>query len=259
MRINGFNVGQSNSHFNSARVNQSLTRNDNSILSAPKKDTPKSERRDTVEISPMGKIQNFLESLMKQKQQVLESKNELIGKTLNEGGTLESIQYRIDAYDEQLKNIDEQTSQVMKQQFEQQAEAATKKEEKPSEPKTEEEVKQAKLNSVTNLASDIDRLKLVSSVKAKVDGNAKVLKSEIELDGRLPNDAFSPTPAATISKESKLSQMKEKSLDLAKQGGEMLAETTAEIEQVVTVTPEKPSETDNATPKQETKPTEVKE
>lgn len=180
------------------------------------------ERKDTVSISPLGKAKSLIESLVKQKEKIIENKNELIGRTLENGGNMDSIKTKLEAFEEQVQNIDNQIAQItsdqLKQQAEEQKKAAYKK------PKTEEEVQTERLHSMVSMSSSLDQAKVVSSVKTKVDGETKVLQIEIKLDAS--------RRGASMSKYERLADLKNKSSDLSIQVGENLGKVYEEIKDV---------------------------
>lgn len=79
MRINP-NIGMQNGFLNVYRINQDLNQNSYAL-----KNSQQHDRKDTLSISPLGKTNSLIESLMKQKQDIIERKNELIGNTLEKG------------------------------------------------------------------------------------------------------------------------------------------------------------------------------
>lgn len=213
MRVN-MNISMQNNFLNVGRINQGLNQNNFTI-----KSNEQQEHQDTVFISPLGKTSSFIDSLMKQKQNITERKKELIGTTLEKGRNMDSIKPQLECFDEQLKNIDEQISQIMveqsKQQLESQKEIAYKK------PKTEEEIQTERLNSVVSLSSSLSQTQVVSSVKSKVDGESSVLEIEIKIDGS--------RGGASASKKERLADLQKQSAKLTTQINEDLIEVSEEI------------------------------
>ncbi len=209
MRVNFLNNGQNN-FFRIQGFNQSIARQNGSG------DSPvKAERGAIVTISPQGRIKNLLEGLMKQKMNVLEQKNALIGKTLEKEDNLDSIKVQLEAFDEQLQSIDEQIAGVMAKEMEKQAEKMKPKGDKK--PKTEEELQTQRLASLSNMSGDLQQAKTVRSVKARMDGDARVLKSEIELD-KARDSSLGGAKAA------KLLEMKRRSMGLNSKIADKLAD-----------------------------------
>ncbi len=174
MRV-GTHIGVQNKHFNASMVNKSFTED-------PKvKVNQKTGKRDVVELSPMAKSKQLLTSLFEQKQNLIERKNNLIDTTLKNGGKMEDLKASLEVFEERLSNIEQQIAQTMAEQAKAMVE---KKDEEPvvKEPKTEEEIQQGRLNDVVKLSGDVDRAKVISSSKDKVEGKIKVIKSEMKLD-----------------------------------------------------------------------------
>lgn len=215
MSVN-FSIGQSNI-MNVHRINQSITARNGNRGSAQ---LSKAERRDSVTISPGGKRNHLLEQLIKQKATITDQKNSLISSTLENGGTLDTIKAQLENYDEQMKSVDEQIAELMAKETEKQTEALKKQEE--STPKTEEEIQSKRLSNITSLSSDLEQAKVISSVQTQVDGGARALKAEIELD-----KSRASTPGATeliAKKEATLFDVQEKSLDLTSQISEKISD-----------------------------------
>ncbi|MDD4627062.1 MAG: hypothetical protein PHP87_08270 [Syntrophomonas sp.] len=240
MRINP-NIGMQNGFLNVYRINQDLNQNSYAL-----KNNQQHERKDTLSISPLGKTNSLIESLMKQKQDIIERKNELIGNTLEKGINMDSIKSQLESYEEQLKTIDEQIAQIMAEQAKQQAEK--QKETKDAKPKTEEETETERLNSIISLSLNIKQAQVISSVKTKVDGDARVLKSEIELDKARAGS--SPSAKEFIAnKDTRLTEMQKLSANLTVQIGDKLVEVNEEIKKNgnnQTVKLEKPNTTENS-------------
>lgn len=200
VKLNFNNIGQNN-FLNIHRVNQSISRQNGKDDS---QQSLKVELKDSVTISPQGKAKNFLENLMKQKMNITEQRKSLISRTLEKGDTMDSIKSQLEAYDDQLKNIDNQIAEMMTKEMEKQAEKV--KEQYNNKPKTEEEVENQRLATVSALSIDLRQAKAANAVKVKIDGESRVLKSEIEIDkGR---------GISVKAKEDKLADMKQKSSNL---------------------------------------------
>lgn len=214
MRVN-MNIGmQTNllkvSHINNQNLGQKQPIINNNDLR---------EQKDTVSISPLGKAKSLVGSLMKQKQKIIESKNELVGRTLEKGGNIDSIKSQLESFEEQLKNIDEQITQTMTEQIKQQNEEQKKME--YQKPKTEEEVQTEHFNSIINLSSSLAKAQVVSSVKTKSDGEARILESEIKLD--------ESRGGASTAKKERLADLKKQSTKLTTQINENLIKVSEEI------------------------------
>lgn len=167
------NTRTQSNFINVQRINQSYRQTENT-----KNTSEKQERKDIATISPKGKAMSMLETLMKQKQNLIDNKNQLISKTLEKGDSLENIKTQIQSYDEQLKMLEEQISKAMTEQTEKQ-----EKDEKTNKPRTKEEVEQEKLNHMITLSTDLSKTQTISSVKNKMEGQSRVWDREIKADG----------------------------------------------------------------------------
>ncbi|MEG2349436.1 MAG: hypothetical protein RSB57_02855 [Hungatella sp.] len=195
----------------------------------------KADRRDRAIISPQGQKNNLLEQLMKQKTNITDRKNALISSTLENGGTLDTIKSQLKSYDEQMKSVDEQIAELMTKEMEKQAEELKKQAD--STPKTEEEIQNERLANITSLSSDLEQAKVIRSVQTGIDGDARVLKSEIALDKS--RSGSSPAAAEFITKkEALLADMQHRSLDLASQISEKLSDVIEKADDI-----NKPQET----------------
>lgn len=99
-------------------------------------------------------------------------------------------------------------------------EKQSEKDKKDDKPKTKQEVENARLANVMELSQGLKTAEMVDSAKTKVDGAARVLKSEIELD-----KMRGASKEAIEAKEEKLSDLKKKSADMVSDIGEILADT----------------------------------
>ncbi len=230
MRIAGnFLMQQNTGILNAYRVNQSVARYS--------KNDEKSNaffQRDTVQISPQGKAANMLESLMKQKTFLTERKNELMAKAVEKGTPMDTIQAQLDAYDEQIKTLDQQMAEIMAQQMEKEIEK--QKEAKKDEPKTEQEIQNQRLADITDLSVQADQVEVTDSIKTKLDGRVGVLESELKLDKQR-----GASKEMIARKESEIAALKQRSGDLTKDIGEKMMNIAEDIQES-TQTVQKPEE-----------------
>lgn len=221
MRIN-MNIGMENNILNIRNNNQDLIDKKASI-----KDINPQSKEDSIFISPLGKAKSLIQLLMKQKQKIYESKDELITKTLEEGKDIESIELQLKHFEEQLKNIDEQIAQTMSEEIAKALEENPKQKNENlknmiyEKPKTEEEIQNERLNSIVNLSSNLNQAQAVSSIKTKLDGESRVLEIEIKIDE-------SRGGASTYKKE-RLDKLQKQSKDLNDRINKELVELNKEI------------------------------
>lgn len=124
---------------------------------------------------------SMLESLTKQKENITDMKNELIGKTLENGGELADIKPQIEAYEEQLQLIDEEITQTMSKQ----AEKMTGKDhtDKLDKATTKQEILQKKNKDMLTLSGSMEQIKILANVKTQMENQANTWSSEIKKDG----------------------------------------------------------------------------
>ena len=235
MRLNFSPTLQINNLFQSYQINRSAA---NKV--GGKAESSEEERRDTFTLSSRGKGANMINNLMKQKMEITDRKNSLIASTIEKGASMETIKTQLEAYDEQLENIDVQITQAMARELEKKED----KENADDTPKTKEELENERMTDIVTLSGDVQNVDMLDSVKTKVDRRITILESEISLDtGRLIGSDF---------KKEELSELKKKSALLASDIGSRMAEIAEEIEEDKEKTPEEESGTeDTAVPEQE--------
>lgn len=217
MKLN-FNPVTQNQIFNSYQINQSAAAKTGKARAAALVEG----RRDLAFISPQGKQGSRVDTLMKQKMSIMEQKDSLISSTKKDGKSMDSIKSQLEAYEKQLKDIDQQISEAMTKEMEKQAE----KSKKDDKPKTKQEIENERLANVMDLSQGLKKAETVESVKTRVDGEARVLKSEIELD------KMRDAPKEAIEeKENKLSDLEKKSAKLLSDIGEIVADTAEKAEE----------------------------
>lgn len=221
MKLN-FNTVTQNQFFNSYRINQSAAAKNGRSGSAASQEA----RRDLALISPQGKQGSLIDTLMKQKMSILEQKDSLISSAQKDGKSMESIKSQLEAYEKQLKDVDQQISQAMMKEMEKQAE----KGKKDDEPKTRQEIENERLSNVMDMSQGLERAEMTDSVKKRVDGEARVLKSEIELDGMYAN-GLETSKELISKKEEKLSELERKSTELLSDIGEIVADTAEKVKE----------------------------
>lgn len=161
-----------------------------------KQDSKQDSRQDYISISykarnlqgdhGRSKVSDIIESLMKQKENLQESKKNLIDRTLENGGQLNLIKDQLSDLDEQIRTIDEQISQQLlderKKALGQDDEDTKNEKADANKPKTEQEAEAEKLQNVVALAGTMDQVKTMSSLKRNLQGQARILQMEISLD-----------------------------------------------------------------------------
>ena len=213
MRLTG--IGANNGIFNAAAINQKVSRlsNDNAAQASP---FIQQVNRDSVFISGQGKKQSVIQQLMNQKQLIQESKDAELKRGL-EGGYVN--QDKIDEYDEQLEMLDKQIAEATAKQFEEDGDDKESGQISDKKVMTEEEYEQRRMMDIMDLSSGVEQAEVVSSAKAKMDGEARVLKAEIESDGA----------GALESKKERLAEIEARSSDLLEQVGDKIADVNENV------------------------------
>ncbi len=207
-----FNPVTQNQIFNAYQINQSAAAKNGKTGTAASEEG----RRDLAVISPQGKQGSLVNSLMKQKMNIMEQRDSLISSTRENGQSMDTIKTQLESFETQLKDIDQQISEAVTKEMQKQTEHSKK----DTKPKTKQEIENARLANVMDLSQGLQRVEAVNSVKTRVDGEARVLKSEIELD-----KMHGMSKEAVEEKENELSDLENKSAELLSNIGEILADT----------------------------------
>lgn len=184
---------------------------------------------DRVSISPQGKAASVIDNLMKQKMAIEDRKNSFMSSALDAGQSMDSIQAKLDSYDEQIKEIDKQINEISAKQM-QEANYDKKGiiDKINDKPKTEQEIQNQKIQNLMKLSIAMDSVATIDTVKTKIDGNSAVLESEIKLDKMRSNGSAS---GAISRKEEQLADMKQQSMELAADIGEQISDLSDEIQE----------------------------
>lgn len=149
--------------------------------------TDASARRDRNTVSPQGRTMNMIQQLTDQKKAISQRKHDLIGRTLEDGGDMKNIEAQLDAFDEQMTQMDQQISQLTTSLAEQLSEKMEKKVKQSQENAGEDEGKteeQRETERLTNLATATDKIghaEGIAAISNKVESTANVLEGEIGL------------------------------------------------------------------------------
>lgn len=220
MRID-FNInqlGQPNQSLHVNRINQKAAQQANPSVRVENQDG----RRDRVTISRTGKASSLMEALIKQKQRVQDSKNELLANTLDQGGEKSQIQNQLDLYDEQIKNIDDQIAQAAAEQAKGTTEDKDKENTAASyQPKTPEEAAAKEMSDLLDLSSALSRTEEISMLKEHTEGQVNVVKGEIKLD--------QSRGSVSEGKLEKLTELESKARELNNQLGESIGDLTEDL------------------------------
>lgn len=156
------------------------------------------------------KKNSMLDSLIQQKENLLESKNALIEKNFENGGNLLSIKEKLESIDKQIQEVNEQISKIYfeEQQKALNMEGKSKKAENTNQTadndsshwvQTDDSIN--KMNGVVYLSSHLSQVKALSSQKTSLSGEVRILNYEIKLD-----ESRSVNPAAKRQKVAKIEE-----------------------------------------------------
>lgn len=196
--------------------------------------------RDTATISLLGQKNSRINNLIGQKQFLLERKDELINSTLENGGDVKSIQDILDSYEEQLKELEEQITQETLKQNRNQIEKQQSSN-RNDKPKTKQEIEQERIFNFVDLSSGMSQTKMIRSSQTRIEGEARVMESEIKMDKGKTGDT-----EITAKKEEKLVQLQRKAAELTSEIVEISGETVEKINQDNTYIRQKLSEGEKA-------------
>lgn len=165
-------IGEQSPELKISAINRSAAQKNEAITGIKKED----QERDIAAISPVGKKQSRIEQLMKQKQNLMDIRDEKIASAAENG---QDIKQDLDEYEKQLRELDEQIAQLQNEPQE-----GVKNTEDESgiyqNPKTKEEAERDQIMQLTELASGSGQAEILSSVKDKLDRTVAVLESEIK-------------------------------------------------------------------------------
>lgn len=208
MRVN-LSAVQLNSIFKNAHITGQNNVKQKGIAQQPK--------QDKVSISINGKNSNKIEGLQKQKQAIMQRKSEIRAKAMEEGKSAQEINSLLECYDMEIKNIDAQIARVQAEETE---EATTPKQYHKNALKTKQEAEKQKMADLTKLSVNAEQVDTIYSVKKNIDGDAKVLESEIQLD-----KSRNAGSDLIENKEDKLIKLQTQSEKLMRDIGKKLEET----------------------------------
>ncbi|AFS77140.1 hypothetical protein Curi_c00590 [Gottschalkia acidurici 9a] len=195
LNLNQYNFSMRNtSSINSSPINRSISTKDmNSQMG-------KNIMGDKITISSQGlnmskkflgqnKVNNVIENLMKQKENLTERKSDMVTNMLEKDMDISYINEMTKGIEEQLKDIDKQ---IAKLQFEEQQKNIGIDKENEEEKKdkkihnysnnTDNDISDQNMSYLISASSDLQDLKVMSSLKDKAKGSISVLEKEIELD-----------------------------------------------------------------------------
>lgn len=194
---------------------------------------------------------NRIDSLTKQREEIVKKKNALMAKNAEEGNDMKAIKEQLKIYNQQIDTINSQIAQetaaMAKQSLDEQKVSKEPNAQVIEQPKTEAEINGEKLSSVAKLGDSLESLKTVDSIKNTMEGQSGVLETQIYWD-KYNRDEFirtvdnlNPGAADTLQKEGlgitgkqgKLDGLESRILELSQKLGEGVGEVQHEIEDMV--------------------------
>lgn len=243
MRLSGtFMFGQQHPLMNVNRINQSVAKHSRSAKNARIMQLG----RDSLTISPQGKTASVIEMLNKQKANILEQRDQFVEAAKKQGQSADTIQSQLERFDEQIKDIDKKIQEATLQKMQEAAEKSAPKVQS-SKPRTKQDIQNGIMANITAAATTLDRMETVSTEKNKLDGNAGVVKSEIELDKS--RDSTGSGQESIASKEERLAQMQYRSQGLMQDISNGLKEANEILDENNELSTTKPVEDDKDTDK----------
>lgn len=176
MKVN-FSLSQPSS----TRMNGNLA---NGVFNKNKALAKGSEKsKDSINISPQGKMMSMIENLTKQKENLAKGRAELISTTLDNGGDFKLIENQLDFYDKQVEEIDKQISQIQETMshntlVQPEEEKKTKS---ADENKTDAQIEYENLNKIATAVDDLKQAEKVSSIADRANSEIRIDETEVKM------------------------------------------------------------------------------
>ncbi len=130
-------------------------------------------------ISPQGKAMQMIEQLQKQKETIIQRKNEFLTNAEESGLDGDTVKAMKDLYDKQLEQIDEQISQIYSSQMKEASEEKEKSGVYSKKDVLNEQSDIEKLNSISQAANKISQAEMVHGMAEKSENKISIKESEI--------------------------------------------------------------------------------
>ena len=214
--------------------NNSLIKNSNDNNGRTEKNNTVNKSSMAVSLGKKSKKNNMLENLIEQKVNLMDRKNDIIEKALENGESPSAIKEKLDDINKQIDEINEQISKI---QCEEQrkslgTEDASKKKEKLKEKSNKLSAEESngdnskeKMTSVLSLSNNLSQAKALSSQRTSMSGEVRVLESEIKLD---ESRGINP-----IEKRKSVAKIKENIENIAEKINDKLTDTNNKFENSV--------------------------
>ena len=137
--------------------------------------------QDNAVISPQGKMMQMIEQLQKQKENIIQRKNEFINKAEESGLDGDTIKAMQDVYEQQITQIDDQISQLYAQQTEDTIKQDNENDAGIYHKKdiTKEEANIEKMQNISEIENDISNAEKVYSIQEKTQNQISIKEGHI--------------------------------------------------------------------------------
>lgn len=209
-------IGSSNSNYYS-NSNSSKNTVDNSRKTTNHQTQRKNSMpKNNIGISSLGnsKKNSILENLMKQKENLTDSKNTLMEKASKNGNDPLSIKEKVEDINKQIQEIDKQINNLKLEDqrnalgVEDKSKNTEKTKKKLNNESHESAQKDSSMDNILDLSGSLTKSKTLSRQRNTMTGNAKVLEGEIKADERR---GINP-----VRKKDQLAEMKDKIENITK-------------------------------------------
>ena len=191
------------------------------------KEYDKKTRSDSITVSSKGRAASLVESLTKQKAALEEAKNKFMASAVEKGLSPDMIKYQLASYNEQIRNIDKQIAEITTERMKAEVEKKQIKL-KEDKPKTKEEADNKKLADITEMSIATGNIDKITLIKARIDEDISILKSEIELDKSYAG-SMSGADNLIKDKEELLAELEAKVLNMESDMGKKISEINEKI------------------------------
>ncbi len=225
-----------NNILNIGSINRSIQHQTNPIS--------KKANQDRISISPQGKMMQMIDQLNKQKESIIQHKNEFINQSTENGIDAEMIKAMTDVYEQQIKDIDKQISDLYAQQTQE-----TTKQNEQEKPKqkysTKEEAQMQKMHNIANIANEVEKIEQISALQVQTENEIHIKQSQIDINAlRIDNleskkaidpnanvvDLINNERHTIANKQQDIADLKTKISDLTQTYGNLLQQTTEQLD-----------------------------
>lgn len=141
---------------------------------------------DRISISPQSKMMNIIENLSKQKENIIESRSNLVTRTIENGGDIKNIKDQLKLYAKQLQDIDKQIADIKAEQtkslFNKNKKEDNTTHKIDNENKTDAELEIEELSAIANISDNVKYSRKISLIKDNSEGEIRVKKTELNLE-----------------------------------------------------------------------------